>query len=382
MKVALFSNYLNHHQLPLCKALCACTGGQFTFVATQQVSEERKALGYSDINKAYPFVLAAYDGPEAQAQAMKLAEECDVMIIGSAPEAYVTHRMEKDKLTFRYSERLYKKSYIYALSPNGQKFISKHHRAYKNDPVYMLCASAFTAGDFALNGAYIGKTYKWGYFPETKRYEDINELIEQKKKNSLIWVGRFIDWKHPEYVVALADRLKKNGYDFEINMLGTGPMLEQIQALVVQKGLAENVHILGARPADQVRAYMEDAQIHLFTSDRQEGWGAVLNEAMNSACVPVACDEVGSAPFLIQNGENGLLFRSKNQTDLYKQVKYLLDNPQSRKAMAEKAYKTMTEVWNAEEATRRLLMLCEALMQGEESPRLYEDGPCSQANIL
>ena len=33
---------------------------------------------------------------------------------------------------------------------------------------------------------------------------------------------------------------------------------------------------------------MEQADIYLFTSDRNEGWGAVANEAMNSACAMVA----------------------------------------------------------------------------------------------
>ena len=32
---------------------------------------------------------------------------------------------------------------------------------------------------------------------------------------------------------------------------------------------------------------MEKADIFLFTSDRREGWGAVANEAMNSACALV-----------------------------------------------------------------------------------------------
>ena len=41
------------------------------------------------------------------------------------------------------------------------------------------------------------------------------------------------------------------------------------------------------KPAD-VRKEMERADIFLFTSDYKEGWGAVLNEAMNARCAIVA----------------------------------------------------------------------------------------------
>jgi hypothetical protein len=35
-------------------------------------------------------------------------------------------------------------------------------------------------------------------------------------------------------------------------------------------------------PPEEVRVHMEQSNIYLFTSDFGEGWGAVLNEAMNS----------------------------------------------------------------------------------------------------
>lgn len=49
--------------------------------------------------------------------------------------------------------------------------------------------------------------------------------------------------------------------------------------------------------ASEVRSYMEKADIYLFTSDFNEGWGAVLNESMNSGCAVVASHAIGSVPF-------------------------------------------------------------------------------------
>lgn len=48
MRVAFFSNYLNHHQLPFCLAMDRTTNGQFTFVATKPIA--RRALGYQHVD--------------------------------------------------------------------------------------------------------------------------------------------------------------------------------------------------------------------------------------------------------------------------------------------------------------------------------------------
>ena len=53
---------------------------------------------------------------------------------------------------------------------------------------------------------------------------------------------------------------------------------------------------------------MERADIYLATSDRQEGWGAVINEAMNSGCAVVADHMMGAVPYLISHEENGMIY--------------------------------------------------------------------------
>ena len=42
---------------------------------------------------------------------------------------------------------------------------------------YVLCASAYTPLDYARQFDFIGKTYKWGYFPKVKQYDDVDALI-------------------------------------------------------------------------------------------------------------------------------------------------------------------------------------------------------------
>lgn len=379
MRVVFFSNFLNHHQLPLCQALHKLTKGKFVFVATIPMPEVRAKLGYEDMNRAYPFVLCAYEGSTEQQLALQLAEEADVVIRGSAPWSYLEKRLKQKKLTFLYSERIYKGGYQQWKWPVR---VVRFYKQYgRHSSLYLLCASAYTAYDFSRTYTFLGKTYKWGYFPAIKTY-DVDALLANKRPNSILWAGRYLDLKHPEQVVEVAKRLKAEGYDFSLTMLGNGELLEKTRQQVAELGLQDRVKLPGAVTAEEVRGYMEEAGIYLFTSDRNEGWGAVLNESMNAGCAVVACSAIGSVPFLIQHGKNGLVYDSGDVEGLYQQVKSLMDHPEKGRALGRAAYETMTEQWNAELAAERLLNLSEMLLEKRKKSICYEEGPCSRAKIL
>lgn len=381
MIVSFFSNYLTHHQIPFCEVMCKQPDVEFYFISTMPMEQERKAGGW-EFSQKYPYEIKTYEDDTQAQKAMELAISSDVMIIGSAPEAYVKARMQsgKSKLTVRYSERIYKGGRWRALSPRGALTRVQTYFRYLGKPLYMLCASAYTAGDLAMLGSYLGKCYKWGYFPATKQYENISDLIDRKEQNAILWTARLIDWKHPEVPVQIAARLKKDGYDFRLDMIGTGYMEQEIQTLIEQEGLQEQVHLLGTMSPEQVREQMENHSLFLFTSDQKEGWGAVLNEAMNSGCAVIANDRIGAVPFLLKNGENGLVYKKGDVDELYRQVKHLLDLPQEAAKLGKKAYETVTDTWSAEPAAKRLLTLCENLLQGKKKSS-YREGPCSKAYI-
>lgn len=124
---------------------------------------------------------------------------------------------------------------------------------------------------------------------------------------------------------------------------------------------------------------MERAQIFLFTSDYNEGWGAVLNEAMSNGCAVVASHAIGSVPFLIQDRENGLIYENGNFNDIYKKVSLLLKNQELQKSYGIKAYNTIFSLWNANIAAERVLKLASEIINGNKEPDIFLDGPCSKA---
>lgn len=380
MKIVFFSNYMNHHQESVSNELYRLTDGNYYFVACEEFDEKRLSLGYEDMNKRYDFIIRPYEDKEQEKLALNLALDADVMIFGSGNRKYLNARMKQKKLAFMYSERLYKKGFnLIKLLPRVYRAYLTSRRCRKNN-LHMLCASAYTPLD--MNRFFeFNKLYKWGYFPEVTTYSDVNALIEQKKKNSIVWVARFIDWKHPEIPVEIAKHLKADGYDFGLKMIGSGEELEKIKAMVERENLEDVVDIAGSMSPIEVRKNMEESEIFLTTSDKQEGWGAVLNESMNSACAVVASHAIGSAPFLINDGENGFIYQDGNFEDVCKKIKYLLDNPKKRKELSKNAYDTMISEWNPENAAKKVLELSEYLLNGNNGTP-FKNGVCSKAEIL
>lgn len=376
MKIAFFSNFFNHHQVQLCDRLSYLTKNNFYFVATSQLPEERRKLGYREMDSRFSYVIPAYESDEKYEYALTLALECDVVIIGSAPDSFVSERVKRNKITFRYRERVFKeKPVIYKIPYWIIKNYVKYHQ-YKNQ--YVLCASAYTAKDFRLTFSFLERTFKWGYFPETIKYTDIKKTISRKRKNSILWVGRLIDWKHPEIAIYLAKMLKNKGYEFNLSIIGMGDMEEAIQRLILEYSLQDNVQLLGAMSPEQVREHMLLSEIFLFTSDRNEGWGAVLNESMNSGCAVVANKDIGAVPYLLEDDKNGLIYTGNDVDQIFGKVVCLLTDKDKRVQLSYNAYKTIVDVWNAEEAAKRFIDLCDALRSGKPSP--YSDGPCSRAD--
>ena len=229
--------------------------------------------------------------------------------------------------------------------------------------------------------SYKGKTYKWGYFPKLNAY-NLDELFVKKKNSEmkLLWVGRLVGWKHPECAIEIAKMLKDDGYNFKLEIIGTGEMLGNLEELIKSYKLENRVKILGSMSPEKVREKMEQANIFLFTSDFNEGWGAVLNESMNSGCAVVASHAIGSVPFLIEHGQNGLIYKNDSIDDFFIQVKKLMDNKKLCNQLGENAYNTLKEKWNAEIAANRLISLFDSKLKGQEFH--INDGPCSKAEPI
>lgn len=370
MTVTFFSSILNHHQLSFCEEMIKIPDVEFTFVQMIDLTEERRAQGF----RAYdmPYVVSAQKDPE---RAHSLCIESDVVIAGVIRQDWANERVSQGKLTFAYRERFLKNKrgiFSPAFWKNGYQNFYK----FRDKELYFLCASAYTAKDTRIIFPRPQKKFKWGYFPMLNTYEDFDGVIAQKKPHTILWVGRFLAWKHPESCITLARHLVDEGLDFSLSLIGLGEMEEELKAMIAKYDLSDRVTLLGQMSPEAVKQKMRESDVFLFTSDRGEGWGAVLNEAMSEGCACIASKQAGSTNFLIRDGENGYAFDYNDMKLLLSRTKLLLTHPQEKQAMQKSALQTIGGEWNAKEAANRLTEFCRCKLKDAQPPQ-YANGPMS-----
>ena len=376
-QLVFVSNYINHHQIPFCNALYRALGEGFCFIQTEPMEQERVKMGW-DEKAELPYVKYFYKQPD---ECRQWIMECKVMLFGgSDEEAYVIPRLEAGLPVIRYSERLYKTGQWKAVSPRGLLKKYQDHTRYRKAPVYLLCAGAYVPSDFHIVHAYPGKMFRWGYFPEFHSY-DVEKLLDGKgwcavdgadaaeaeKIPYLLWAARFIDWKHPELPVRMAAGLKESGCRFHMDIIGGGELEEKVLSLVKELKVEDCVSLLGFRKPEEVRCYMEKADIYLVTSDRQEGWGAVVNEAMNSGCAVVGNHMIGAVPYLIDPDRNGCIYHDNDENMLFEQLYTLCNDRSLCRKLGREAYRTIAEEWNPQTAAERFLVLLGTLGLWDEN---------------
>lgn len=383
--ITFFSNYFNHHQRALCDAFYAILKEGFTFVETMPMEEFRQGMGWGEDPPSY--VLKTYENPRNEEKAVNLGLSSDLVIMGTAPEYYIEPRIAENKIVFRYSERPLKEGFIKFFIPRLTKKYMHLHVRNKKKNVFILAASAFASYDFMkMFGSYRDKCYKFAYFPRHISY-NTDELYERKKRSSdeagavtVLWEGRMIKLKRADLIIKAAAILRSEGYDLRLKMIGDGEEKEKLIALSDKLGISDIVTFEGFLSPDEARERMADAEVYVMTSNKLEGWGSVIYEALNAGCAVVASSAAGATPWLVKSGETGYVFRSGSVKSLVKRLRSLLDSSKLRCDLGRRAYEQMDSLWNPQVAAGRVIALYEAISKGEDTP--FEEGPLSKAGIV
>ena len=396
MIVTFVSNYINHHQLPFCEAMVRSGKDvEFYFIQTMPMEEKRRSMGWTVEETSIPYLILSY---REEKRAKELILNSDVVLFGWTEGRLMDlrdKRLSSGKLSFCVSERIYREGQWKMISPRGLLSKYREHGKYRNKPVYLLCTGAYVASDFSLIRSYPGKMLKWGYFPDVNAFEETEECSktattgavakqvnpEEEDVISMLWAGRLIDLKHPEFAIKLAGKLKEEGYRFRLDILGDGPLKDGLKDLIRKNELTDVIGFHGGKSPKEVLHFMRRADIFLFTSNYLEGWGAVVNEAMGCGCAVVASEEAGSVPFLIEDGKNGLSYKNGDYKEFEKKVKSLFEDPGLIGELGKEALETIQSVWNADSAAYELLRFCRQALEGE-TPEPADCGPMSTAEVI
>lgn len=118
----------------------------------------------------------------------------------------------------------------------------------------------------------------------------------------------------------------------KLALVGEGPGVPEIRALVRELGLEEDVHFLGKQ--SDVETVLSMADVLLLPSE-QESFGLVAVEAM--ACeTPVVASRAGGLPEVVVHGETGFLAEVGDVSAMADYVNRLLDDPALHRDFAAK----------------------------------------------
>ncbi len=158
---------------------------------------------------------------------------------------------------------------------------------------------------------------------------------ESRHRLRVIFVGRMIELKGPDVLLAAAARLHRD--DVEIVMVGShgfdrdAPLTayeRRLRALAAASGVPVTFEPFSAR--DRLAELLRSADVMVVPSRWQEPSGLTIGEGM--ACgLPVIASRVGGVPEVI--GSAGILIPSEDPQALARSISELADNRELRKRM-------------------------------------------------
>lgn len=152
-----------------------------------------------------------------------------------------------------------------------------------------------------------------------------NCAIEKEKTSAItfVGVGRLETGKGFLRLLQCAGRLKKEGYQLNIWLIGDGPQKEELCRTVKQLNLDEEVTFWG----EQKNPHAITSKSDVFVCPSYgEGYSTACTEAIMLG-IPVITMEVGGAKEIIEDAQAGILAGTEDE-ELYTSMKMVLENPQ------------------------------------------------------
>lgn len=364
------TGFKSPHVTPLLQEISKHLEEKVIIIECIEITGERKKMGYHQNTSFDQFEIISL--LNERDRCMDLINNADVVDYGWHLVDLLKERVRRNKLTFLENERLLKKGLIKFLDPRLWDQIFFNISVRKKN-VYFLSTGDYAANDYRILGFKKDKILRFGYFPKTYYYENVFKDKVDAGPLKCLWVGRFIGWKKAIDSLKALREIPK--HKIKMKIIGDGMMREKIENYIVKYDLG-NVELTGMLQLNEVRDHMLQADVLISTSTREEGWGAVINEAMNSGCAIVSSDGSGAVPNLIKDGYNGLVYRSGCIEQLTEKLTMLSNDKHLARILGSNAYNTITKLWNEQVAARRLMdWIVEQKWDGE---KIFKEGPCSK----
>jgi colanic acid/amylovoran biosynthesis glycosyltransferase len=168
--------------------------------------------------------------------------------------------------------------------------------------------------------------------------------VDGRSENSrfhLMTVGRLALGKGHDVTLRALARLRNEGRDAHLSIIGSGPDRPVLESLVEELELEGSVRFLGTLSEEDVIARLRDADAFVLAS-RVEPRAVAYMEAM-ALGLPTIGTEVGGSAEIITSEQDGLLVPSDDDERLAAAIARLMDDPELRRRLSQNARRTAVE---------------------------------------
>lgn len=322
MRVVLYFETVSPHQVPLARELTKRGEHEnLCYVFVREQSDARKLMGWS--GDAAGVVCVQTTSQEARTW----LELADVMLSGIRDLDLFGRRGARGLKTFYTSERWFKPSLgrLRMLLPTYKRMAHRFVSLVRQGFVTYLPCGVWAARDMAwlcargeerrkvleelkrhgtwLPMELVGCDWMrmWGYFVAPSNSAGAKQSdANPSRALRVLWVGRLLALKRVDTLFkAVAACLEK--FPIELTIVGDGPergALERLgRRLFARHPMALVFH--HSVPIGEVRTLMRSHDVYVLPSNGHEGWGAVVNEALEEKMIVLGTRQAGACATML-----------------------------------------------------------------------------------
>ncbi len=148
-----------------------------------------------------------------------------------------------------------------------------------------------------------------------------------------------------------------------LTLIGDGPLGQDLERACKDAGIQETVSFCGSQPQETCYSNLLNQDVLVLPS-RFDGWGAVVNEAMEAGLAVIVSDRVGARRPLVQHGSNGYVFANDSVEGLQSAIENLVNNRELLKSMKTRSLETI-KLYRPKAIANSLLDLCISELNGD-----------------
>lgn len=369
MRIAFLTVCLSPHQLPLADAIAARVGEEnFRYISNERVDGERMRLGWGD--KPRKWCMSRFDMRE---EADAWCREADVLYSYLREMDLFEERARRGLKTVYVSERWFKPIALPVLDrmgvlvpgrmrmlhPGFRRMAARMRRLVDSDiPFWYFPMGVHAAADMSQlcgwerptfsdsePGAVFHKMRLWGYFVERAQQPCGVRSDSGQAPLRVLWVGRLLRLKRADTIIRAVRAIATERTDgIVLDVYGAGPDEERLRKCAAGCG---SVQFHPSVSIAEVRTLMRAHDVYVFSSNGLEGWGAVVNEALEEGMRVLGTYEAGGSATMLSDED---LFH----VGAWRRLKILLERCCEQKCRGELKGQGIG-AWSVDEGVDRLM---------------------------